>query len=435
MGFHLISEIAKLSSGTTPKHSEWMLQEGDICFIKSADIKRFAVNFQTTSFIASEQNRLQSRSTVKPDDVLISNTGKYLGFTTVFNGYFSEANINQNSIRIRIDNQASTVYNPYFLSLFLNSKFGQEEIQSYITITGQKYLNMQNFSNFKLPKFSKDFVKSITEKLVAIYRYDRESLHLIETTKNLLRDSLFIENLKTKQPKHFSVNLSSFVKEDNWLPRFSNPLYIDSEKFISNNHKMVALGEIADVICGDEPGSEKYIEYIDSKPQDIPFIRTTDLVNHENDMFPDFFILNEYSNELNQDLMPGDILFTKDGKIGETGLITDAEKCLLASGIARIRIKKEVSKNLGISNEYLFLCLTNKETGYYPAIRRTVQGTTIPHLREDQLRQILIPILDSDAIKLLTDSLRNAFILKHKRKQLISETMIAIDAECEKLSS
>jgi len=166
--------------------------------------------------------------------VLISNTGKYLGFTSLFNEYFSEANINQNSIRIRLNEDTETVYNPYFLSLFLNSKLGQEEIQSYLTITGQKYLNMQNFRTLKLPKFTKKFVDRVTEKLKIIYKHDKKSLVLSEEAKEFFMEKLSVKYSKAIQPKSFSVTLSLFVKEDNWLPRCSNPLYVDTEKYIVN---------------------------------------------------------------------------------------------------------------------------------------------------------------------------------------------------------
>ncbi len=415
-GYEILSQIATLTSGTTPNHSNEKINDTDVCFIKSADVKRFAINYQTSSFITKEKHQVQKRSTVQKNDVLISNTGKYLGFTSLFTEFYTEANINQNSIRIRLNEIAKTDYNPYFISLFLNSKFGQEEIQSYLTITGQKYLNMQNFRTFKLPKFKKNFIDQVTEKLKIIYNYDKQAIELIEQAKLFFIDKLSIQNSKITQPKSFSVNLSSFANEDNWTPRFSNPLYVETEKLISSKFPSVNLGDIADIQKGDEPGSDKYIEYINAKESDIPFIRTTDIVNHECDLFPDFFILKEFSNDLNQDIKTGDILFTKDGKIGETGMITEYDKLLIASGISRIRLISDSLKKYKLTSEYLFVCLSVKGTGYYPAIRRTVVGTTIPHLREERMKQILIPILTTEQIKSITEQIQKAYKLKAERK-------------------
>lgn len=423
-----------LTSGTTPEHTKEKVNDTDVCFIKSADVKRFAINYQTSSFIAKERHQLQKRSTIQKNDVLISNTGKYLGFTSLFTEYYPEANINQNSIRIRFNETAETVYNPYFISLFLNSKFGQEEIQSYLTITGQKYLNMQKFRTFKLPKFSKKFINKVSEKLKTIYDYDKQAIELIEQAKTYFIEKLSIQNNKIKQPKSFSVKLSSFVREDNWTARFSNPLFVETDKLIASKFPTVKLADIADLQNGDEPGSDKYIEYLEAKTSDIPFIRTTDIVNHECDLFPDFFILKEFSNELNQDIKAGDILFTKDGKIGETAMLTEYDKALIASGVTRIRLKPEITKQYKFSPEYLFICLSLKETGYYPAIRRTVIGTTIPHLREERMKQISIPILREEKIKSITKKTKKAFKLKSVRKKLINEVLRLIDGEYEKFS-
>jgi len=62
------------------------------------------------------------------------------------------------------------------------------------------------------------------------------------------------------------------------------------------------------------------------------------------------------------------------------------------------------------------VCFTIKETGFYPAISRTVIGTTIPHLREERMKQISIPILSEEQIKSLTDKIKKAFKLKSERK-------------------
>jgi type I restriction enzyme S subunit len=117
---------------------------------------------------------------------------------------------------------------------------------------------------------------------------------------------------------------------------------------------------------------------------------------------------------------------TKDGKIGQAAIVTETDKAIIASGIARIRIKKN---DYNITPEYLFTVLSLKETGYNPAIRRTVIGTTIPHLREERLKQIAIPVLDDDRIKKITQNVKTAFELKAKRKELIGLVLEELNTE------
>ena len=74
-GFEILAQIATLTSGTTPEHTDEKVNDTDVCFIKSANVKRFAINYQTSRFITKERHKIQKRSAVKKNDVQISNTG------------------------------------------------------------------------------------------------------------------------------------------------------------------------------------------------------------------------------------------------------------------------------------------------------------------------------------------------------------------------
>lgn len=63
------------------------------------------------------------------------------------------------------------------------------------------------------------------------------------------------------------------------------------------------------------------------------------------------------------------------------------DKCILASGISRLRIKKDISPH------YVFLVLSTI-IGLYQALQRTVIAATIPHLQSERLSEIEIPLID-----------------------------------------
>jgi restriction endonuclease S subunit len=102
------------------------------------------------------------------------------------------------------------------------------------------------------------------------------------------------------------------------------------------------------------------------------------------------------------------------------------DKAIIASGIARIRTKKN---NYNITPEFLFIVLSSKETGYNSAIHRTVIGTTIPYLREERLKQIAIPILDKTITDTITQKVKEAFELKANGNLLIDNVLGEINAE------
>lgn len=426
-GYEEINYFSTLKSGSTPEHHEYKKNDDDYCFIKSADVKRYNLNFSTISFVSSETHKSRLKFKVIPKDVLLSNTGKYLGFACIVPQTITESSTNQNIIRIRFKDKNPSRFNPYFLLAFLNSQFGQIQIESLLTLTGQKYLNMEKFRNYKIPKIDKDIVEKVSLKIQNAEKNEIKALSLLKESQNIFYQKLNIDFSKIIKENFYSVNISDFSESDLWSPNYSYPIYVNTLKSIQKKWKTVPLGEIATVKRGNEVGSDSYDLYLGKKEKDIPFIRTTDLVNYEADQFPDFFIPQEVYQELKQDIKAGDVLFTKDGKIGMTAMITKNDKVIICSGISRLRLKND-AKKYSLTPEYLFLILSLKETGIYPSIRRTVIASTLPHLREERLREFEIPILDKKSIDEITKLVKAALELKDEKKKLIEEVRVEIDS-------
>ena len=175
--------------------------------------------------------------------------------------------------------------------------------------------------------------------------------------------------------------------------------------------------------------TQQVIGYLDKRKTDVPFVRTSDIVNYEIDQYPDFFIPEEIYQDLGQDIKAGDVLFTNDGKIGQVGIVTEYDKFILQSHIKRIRLN-EKAKHLGITPEYLFLSLSIKEVGIYQAKRYTVIQSTIPTMANN-LVKVNIPILDKETIVEITNLVKKAFELKDEKKRLIAEVRETMDGYFE----
>ena len=425
-GFEELNSFTTLKSGSTPEHFEERKSDNDFYFIKSADVKRYSLNFSTISYVSSQVHLSRQKSKVIPNDILLSNTGKYLGVVCLVPTTIKEATTNQNIIRIRFKEKVNTQFNPFFIISFLNSLFAQIEIEAFLTLTGQKYLNIQKFQNFKIPSIDKKIIKNISTKTKNTVEKEEKAISLLQQAQNFFYQKLNIDFSKIKKENFYSVNLTDFKKADLWTPAFSYPFYVNTLKAIQKKWQTVPLGEIATSKKGDEVGSANYNKYLYKKNSDVPFIRTSDLVNYEADQFPDFYIPEEIHQELKQDIKTDGVLFTKDGKIGMAAMITKNDKMIVASGVVRLRLNAE-AKKYNLTPEYLFVILSLKETGLYPAIRRTVVASTIPHLREERLKEIEIPILDKNSIDEITKLVKLAFELKDEKKKLIKEVREEID--------
>ena len=404
-------------------------KEEGIPYLRVGDIKPFSFDENEDDFVYVHPG-VDAKIKIRENDILVARTQATidkLGTASIADGHNTGWATSQHTTRIRVDDNKIS---PYYLLAYLNSKFFKA--QTALASHGSTRVEFTHSQLNKVRVFvpNETLYNEIIDKVKLVIAYNRQANILIEEGRKIFKTAIALGRKNVKQP-YFTTDLLSLKEFDIWNATCHLPFYADNERELKSKFSTVRLGEITDIKKGDEVGSSNYDIYINKKDTDYAFIRTSDIVNHEIDLFPDYFISAEIYNSVSQELQAGDVLFTKDGKIGQTAMVTDNDKAIISSGIARIRLKKN---DYSITPEYLFTVLSLKETGYNPAIRRTVVGTTIPHLREERLKQIAIPVLESDMIDKITHKINSAFSLKSKRKQLASDVLDTLNAEYLKYS-
>lgn len=384
-------------------------------YIRVSTIKHFFLNENEYDFVYVSEI-VPEKIKTKLNDIVIGRTA-VLGIASFIDKNAEGFATSQHVTRLKLK---ENLISPEFVLAYLNSSLFKSQMIIASSGTSRLELTHSQLENVKIILPDKNFEEVIKGKIKKSIRLHRQSLSMLEQAQSLFYQKLGIDFSKIQKEKYYSVNLSDIAKEDLWTPAFSYPLYVNTLKDIQKKWHTVPLGEIATVKKGDEVGSDNYNKYLDKKDTDIPFIRTSDLVNYEVDQFPDFYIPEEIYQELKQDIKAGDVLFTKDGKVGMSAMLTKNDEVIIASGLVRLRLKAE-AKKYNLTPEYLFIVLSLKETGLYPAIRRTVVASTIPHLREERLKEFEIPVLDKNSIDEITKLVKEAFELKDEKKKLIKE--------------
>ena len=108
-------------------------------------------------------------------------------------------------------------------------------------------------------------------------------------------------------------------------------------------------------------------------------------------------------------------------------MVTESDKAIFGSGIERISINKEWIKK-GLTPEYIFTMLKMDEVGRYNADRYSVTASTIPHMREEYIQKIIIPILDKESINKITEKIKEAFEMIEEKKKLFKECQSTINS-------
>lgn len=411
----------KIARGQSPKPSTYKDKwNGKHNFIRTVDVKKQQIATETTVYLDDKTYSEMKSNRIESGDILISVVGNYLGSASVVPSNVIHGTFNDNSARIRIKDKT---HSPFFYTSFFNSKFGQQLIHSKATRTGQKILSAGNLKKIEVPLDQDSYVIQNLEKASTLE--DKANVLIFEAQQECYE---YIKPIlaNVKREKIYSVNKSFFANVDLWTPMYSFPLYVDTNSCLKNSFGTVKIGEIADLLKGDEVGSDNYVSYIDRQSDYVGFIRTSDVVNYDLDIYPDFYVPSEIYSDLNQDFKKGDVLFTKDGKIGVVAMFTDSDKSIVGSGFIGLRFKTDAIK-YNLTPEYLFTMLSIKEIGIYEARRRSVYASTIPHLREDRIKEMEIPLLPTECIETITQKVKDAFELKSKKKKLIIEAMRRMD--------
>lgn len=406
-----------LETLTDGEHAGQKFVSSGALFIKNSSVKRYGISEFDDFYITHEKNNLLKRSKLKKDDILLTTIGYYLGVSALVNSNVTEGNINQNVVRIRVNSKFTT---PQYLSCFLNSKLIRFQIDNLFSGT-YPILTYPKIKSLKIFLKNKKIEQQVTDNIIKAEEFHLRALKLIKDAKKIFIDSLNVDFSKIKSSNFFALQNEDYNQERSMNPAFYYPLYINTMKEIEKNNECIRLGDVATCKKGDEVGSTNYKRYLDRKESDIPFIRTTDLINYDIDLYPDFYIEKDIVKSFSQDLLPCDIIYSNDGKIGLTAMLTPSDNCIIQSHLERIRCTS-------IDPYYLFIALSTNEVGQTQAKRFTVIQTTIPTIGNN-LVDFRIP--KSKYYSRIIELTKEAFRLKDERKKLITDSRILIEKSLE----
>lgn len=423
--YKLKSICSSISDG---EHSAIPRQkEAGVRYLYGRNIKDGIVNFDPntdSSYITEKDYQYYRRIHLKENDILLTIVGT-IGKTALYKqDYIGKAGIPRHIARIRLLEDCDV--SPEYIVAFFLSKLGKWQLNNITTGNIQPLLSIGNIEKLDIPIIDNKTHDDITLKEKKFVENETKALSLLSQAQELFYSNIGIDFKKTEKTNTFSISKSELASAGLWNTTYFNPLYSKTLKEIQNKWETLPLNLIADISKGDEVGSGNYYSYLDKKNSDVPFVRTSDIVNFEVDQYPDFYVPSDIYSSLSQDIKPNDILFTNDGKIGQVALVTNIDKFILQSHIRKIRLNNNAI-SLGITPEYLFLVLSIKEIGIYQSKKWTVIQSTIPTMA-NYLGNMEIPILDRETISGITNLVRQAFLLKDEKKRLMAEIRETMDS-------
>lgn len=365
-----------------------------IPFLMTQNVRHNYIDWNNIRYVDEASHKMLYKSHCSENQVLVTMAGEYLGRVAVYNKDFI-CSSNQAIAKVTLKNGIS----PYYVSTYLNSRYGQNQINRFKTITGQPNINMSLIKSLMIP----DASKTLSDKIESIVIWANESrqkaMELFEAAEEKFIQTLsfdtFTDPKEVSTVKSFSESfgVSGRIDAEYYQSKFDD-LFSRLKEF--NCEK---LTKIVDIKKSIEPGSEFYVD------DGIPFVRVSDI-----DKFgisePPIRLPNDIEKNA-QLLFPkkNTILLTKDGSCGIAYKMQEDSEVITSSAILHL-IVKDVNKVLP---DYLALVINSNIVQLQA--ERDAGGSIIQHWKPSEIEEVLIPIIDIQIQKELVVKIQEAFAL------------------------
>ena len=413
----LSTYIGHMTGGATPLGATY--QKTGVPFLRVQNIMQNYFDLNDVVYLSTHQDQEINRSKLKKGDVLLTITGVSYGKSATVNEKLENSNINQHSVKISLNDRL----NPYFLSTFLNSKYGKLQSDKNIVGVTRPALDYTAIRNFFIPNISLRFQNQIQLLVENSEALQKQSKSTYQQAEQLLLQEIGLHDFI---PSQEPVNVKSFQESFGTSGRLDSEYYqVKYEEVVTeitrqNHDKLHNLVEISKSI---EPGSANYEEY------GLPFIRVSDYskfgVTTPDKYLSDSFVLQ--NKELIKSLKPkkGTILFSKDGSVGTAYHLREDKSFITSGAILHLKVKDE-SK---IIPEYLTLALNSKMVKMQA--ERDAGGSIILHWRVGEIENIVVPVIPTNKQKQIAELIEKSFSLKKQSEQLLEVAKEAVEKAIE----
>ena len=361
-----------------PKEIKRNYVDDGVLFLRAQNVRPLSIDLTSNPvYISEEDAERLKENTIHYKDILITRSGANAGQCAIYleNSY---AISSSHTFILKSGN-----LNPFFLTIFLNSRYGKTLIERGKYGSSQPEIAPPFLCQIPMPVWND--LPSVIEK---IYLQSKDLTELSKARYIEAQTLLLAElGLADWQPEHqlaFVKNLSDTESPGRIDADYFQPKYDEIVNAIKNYAGgWDTLENLATLKKCVEVGSKEYIE------SGIPFVRVSNLSPYE--ITQEKYISEELYAELTEHQPKhGEILLSKDATPGIAYYLREVPKKMIpAGGILRLE-----SKTDKIRNEYLTLVLNSVLT--QQQVKRDVGGSVILHWRPDQVAGTVIPILHQE---------------------------------------
>lgn len=389
----------------------------DFRYVRGQDVKPFILKNSDPRYMAKEDFDRLSKYSLKANDILVSVVGT-LGNACIVSEKDIPAVFSCKSTVIRANG-----IDPYFLTAYLNSKYGKSLLLRKGRGVIQKGLNLDDLKTLKIPLFSKKFQnackKIIYEARVHMVKADciyRKAGELLEQVLSL-QD--FNPNLERYSIRSFKSTFGNTGRLD---AEFHQTYYDEFEKRIKSKG-FVNANEICSMINYGTVPTSPYTE----DGSGVPYIKGMNVKNVEIQSDNIDRITN--TSELPEKFytQKGDIIISQMGTVADCGIVDETqENWIFASFTIRLRLK-----DFNLYNPYFIgIYIQNMAKKYY-FNRYIAQASVRQNTDLPTVKNLFIPIVDINIQNKIADTIKESKRNKQRSKLLLNTVVDFVEMAIE----
>lgn len=385
-----------------------------IPFLMTQNVKKNYIDWQNIRYIDKRSHDMLYKSHCRRGQVLITMAGAYLGKASVYNKDFA-CSSNQAIAKLSLKREIS----PYYVATYINSRYGQSQINRFKTITGQPNINMALIKHLLIPAFSDSLYDSINEISETVFSCFEKADSLFSAAQKKLINYTGIKCNSLSNSGVSTKNYSeSFCTTGRLDAEYYQPKYDDLFTLL-DHLSTKQLGDIVTMSKSIEPGSEYY------GSEGVPFIRVSDV--SVTGIEPPTIRIPQNIVPSIETLYPkrDTILFSKDGSVGIAYKVEEDLEAVTSGALLHLHVKNTAD----ILPDYLTLVL-NSEIVRLQA-ERDASGAIIQHWKPSDVAAVTIPILPHEMQIEIAQKVQESFALRRQAEALIEKAVRAVEIAIE----
>ena len=407
MNHSTLYEISKRI--TDGDHGSADYQDDGVLYLLSESVHEGYIDISKCRFITTQKNEELKRSELHPGDVVVTKTGVYFGKSAVIPNNISKANMIAHVGKIELKKG----YNPYFVSTFLNSKYGYYQLRRRGIKATRPEIKLVEFPEIMIPIFSETFEQKIESIILLANQMLSCSSASMSQCESILTKKMGFD-VETIASKNYSVRPfgTSYCNSGRLDAEYYQPKYEAIAQKLNTSETVLSLCKLYDKnFTPLDKELYRYIELADvGQSGDISNV--------------DIQYGNDLPTRARRIVKAGQIIVSSvEGSLQSCALITDEyDGALCSTGFY-------VLDSDCINSETLLVLF--KSEPIQSLMKQRCSGTILTAISKEELLSMPLPMIDEDVQKEVAAKVQESFALRKQSKQLLEYAKQAVEMAIE----